>query len=104
MIGWHSSGLLKSVSRSLWVRIYNPEEATMLSEDNLWSEKEVSDYLGLSIKALQKRRNKRQPPTFLKLGRTVRYRKEDVEACLTEIRPQTKETKSTPVRGAGGEQ
>jgi predicted DNA-binding transcriptional regulator AlpA len=59
----------------------------MLSEDNLWSEKEVAEYLGLSSKTLQKRRNKRQPPIFLKLGRTVRYRKEDVEACLVKMQP-----------------
>lgn len=62
--------------------------------EKLWSEKEVAAYLGLTVKALQKRRNKGQPPPYLKLGRVVRYRKEDVDASLVKIQPGEKEAKA----------
>lgn len=54
---------------------------------NSFGRKEVAAYLGLTVKALQKRRNKKQPPAYFKLGRVVRYRKGDVEASLVRVKP-----------------
>lgn len=41
-------------------------------------EGEVATLLDLSVSNLQKRRWKRMPPAFVKLGRNVRYRREDI--------------------------
>ena len=51
----------------------------------LWDEKQAADYLGLNHKTLTARRtNKRYPLRYIKCGRLVRYRPEDVEAFLEE--------------------
>ena len=40
--------------------------------------------IGWSTANLQNRRWKRQPPRFIKIGRSIRYRSEDLQAFLTD--------------------
>ena len=54
------------------------------------TEKETSDYIGMSVSWLRQARmngNKNAPP-FLKIGKSVRYRKNDLDAWL-ETKLQT---------------
>ncbi|QLA16723.1 helix-turn-helix domain-containing protein [Desulfolutivibrio sulfoxidireducens] len=46
-------------------------------------EKEAAAYVGLSVKTLQTRRMNHLPPVFVKIGRSVRYRLEDLDAFVT---------------------
>ena len=46
------------------------------------TERAAADYIGLSVRTLQKRRFERQNPPYLKIGRSVRYRQEDLDAFL----------------------
>lgn len=52
------------------------------------NEKEAARITGFSVKTLQNRRYLRQPPTFLKVGRLIRYRISDLqsflESCVVE--------------------
>ena len=48
----------------------------------LLNEAEAAAVLGWSVKNLQRRRWLRQEPQFLKVGRLVRYRLEDLETFL----------------------
>ena len=40
---------------------------------------------GLSVPWLRKRRRLRLPPRFLKIGRMIRYRREDIESFLDDL-------------------
>ena len=46
------------------------------------TERPAAEYLGLSVRTLQKRRFEGQGPSYLKIGRSVRYRLEDLDAFL----------------------
>ncbi len=52
------------------------------------SEREAADMLGWSVKTLQARRYRGEPPRYCKVGRSVRYRVNDLqtflENCLVE--------------------
>lgn len=48
----------------------------------LMTEEEVSDLLCLSLAAIRKRRRLDMPPKFIKIGASVRYRPEDVDAFI----------------------
>jgi len=50
------------------------------------NEQDAADFLGLAVQTLRNRRFTRQPPNYLKLGRSVRYRVEDLESYLNECR------------------
>lgn len=50
----------------------------------LINEKLAAEMLGLSVKTLQKWRCDSEGPVYLKMGRAVRYRPEDLEAYVTE--------------------
>lgn len=50
----------------------------------LLTEKQAGKILGWSVATLQNRRWKRQPPRYVKLGRNVRYRPEDLQAFLAD--------------------
>lgn len=60
------------------------DSSSSQEKEKLWTEQEAADYLNLSVQTMRHRRVQKQPPTYLKLGRTVRYRKSDLDACLTE--------------------
>ncbi len=46
------------------------------------TERAAAEHLGLSVRTLQKRRFERQDPPYLKIGRSVRYRLDDLNAFL----------------------
>ena len=54
----------------------------MPENQRLLNEKEVADYLGKKISALQKWRWAGRGPVFVKVGRLVRYRMSDIESWL----------------------
>lgn len=51
-----------------------------------WGEKESAVYLGLSVKTLQARRAAHKAPPYIKVGRSVRYLKEDLDNFLAACR------------------
>lgn len=48
-------------------------------EEDLWRPPKVAGVLGVSLNTLAIWRCRREGPTFLKVGRQIRYRPEDVE-------------------------
>jgi predicted DNA-binding transcriptional regulator AlpA len=67
------------------------KESTMTKtpngRSNLLKEAEVADFLNVSVLTLRRWRWQRRGPRFVKLGRAVRYRPEEVEdfvRCGTE--------------------
>ena len=52
--------------------------------ERLLTEAEAGKILGWSTTTLQTRRWKGQPPRYVKLGRNVRYRPEDLQAFLAD--------------------
>jgi hypothetical protein len=51
-------------------------------QQQVFDEKAAADYLALSWRTLQSWRVKGQGPRFLKIGRSVRYREDDLRAFL----------------------
>ena len=47
------------------------------------NEKQVKECFGLSVAYLRRARREKKGPSFLKLGRMVRYRRADVESYLS---------------------
>ncbi|MBF0481711.1 MAG: helix-turn-helix domain-containing protein [Desulfovibrionaceae bacterium] len=45
-------------------------------------ENQAAAYLGLSVKTLQSRRCKRRAPVYVKLGKSVRYKREDLDQFI----------------------
>lgn len=54
---------------------------------NLLTENDVAQYLGVTVAACRKWRFQKRGPAYLKLGNLVRYRPEDVDQWLSN-RPQ----------------
>lgn len=46
------------------------------------NEKAAACYLGLSVRTLQKRRFERQAPPYFKIGKSIKYRTEDLDKFL----------------------
>lgn len=57
-----------------------------MAHANVYDEKEAAAYLGLSVKTLQARRAAHKAPAYLKVGRSVRYLKDDLDALLAGCR------------------
>lgn len=55
---------------------------TQKTNPQTFDEKAASQYTGLSVRTLQKRRFERQAPAYIKIGRSVRYRLVDLDAFL----------------------
>ena len=57
------------------------------------NEKVAAKMLGFSVKTLQNRRYLAQPPRFVRIGRSIRYRVADLEAFLNEctVEPRTEQ-------------
>lgn len=53
-------------------------------KQNLMTVQDASEFLGLSVSTLNKWRCYGKGPVFLKLGRVIRYRKEDLETYIEE--------------------
>lgn len=50
---------------------------------NLLTQKQLANYLQISVKALKRLRNSGKGPKYIKLGPHVRYRAEDVAEWLS---------------------
>jgi excisionase family DNA binding protein len=50
----------------------------------LWRDVQVAEYLGVDEKTLERWRRERTGPPYIRAGRQVRYRVEDVQDWLTE--------------------
>lgn len=70
-------------------------EATMIDEDRL------ATLLGISKRMLQDMRLRREGIPFVKVGRLVRYKIEDVERYLAERRVETASRIVTPTPNGG---
>jgi hypothetical protein len=51
--------------------------------ETLWNEQEASDFLKRAVSSLQKDRLRGDGCPYIKIGRLVRYRPEDVRAYLS---------------------
>lgn len=51
-------------------------------KSKVMNEKQAAQYVGLSQRSLQLRRFKRKPPTYIKVGRVIRYRQDDLDEFL----------------------
>ena len=56
---------------------------------DILGERDVAQMLGCSVALLRKWRLSGNGPAYLKIGRLVRYRREDIDAFLTEHRVTT---------------
>ncbi len=54
----------------------------MATEKNYLTTKELADYLGISEATLLLHRQLNTGPAYVKIGRLVRYRRQDVEAWI----------------------
>ncbi len=50
------------------------------------NEKTAADMLGMSVHTLQNHRYLGQPPVYMRIGRSIRYRVADIQAYLDECR------------------
>jgi predicted DNA-binding transcriptional regulator AlpA len=57
-----------------------------MNHHRLLKETEAAEYIGLAKKTLQKRRWAGLPPTFLKVGSSVRYTVSDLDEFLAKGR------------------
>ena len=55
---------------------------THTSLEDLLTEHEVAKLLKVSVATIRRRRLFRQPPDFLKIGASVRYRREAIERLI----------------------
>lgn len=49
-----------------------------------WREEQAADYLGMKVTTLRQWRHLSRGPIYLKIGRSVRYRREDLDAFLQQ--------------------
>lgn len=50
----------------------------------LWKDTQVAEYLGVDEKTLERWRRLGEGPPYIRAGRQVRYKPEDVEAWVTQ--------------------
>ncbi|MFL6353966.1 MAG: helix-turn-helix transcriptional regulator [Bryobacteraceae bacterium] len=53
--------------------------------DSFKTDHEVARFLGLSVRTIQNWRFVNRGPRYIKIGRTVRYRQEDISAFLATM-------------------
>ena len=51
----------------------------------LWSVQQLADYLGVPVATLYQWRTKRYGPVGLRIGKHIRYRREDVDRWLASL-------------------
>jgi len=54
----------------------------LTENDPLLRSEVVADYIGVSLKTLEKWRNERRGPAHVRIGRLVRYRQSDLDTWL----------------------
>jgi predicted DNA-binding transcriptional regulator AlpA len=60
-----------------------------MQENPLLTEKELSRLTGLSVQTLRNYRSEKKVFPYIKLGHSVRYRREDVETIINQHRIET---------------
>ncbi len=58
------------------------DQAQQDPEEPLLNETQVAEFLGLSVATIRKRRRQRQPPAWIKIGTSVRYRRDAVARLI----------------------
>jgi predicted DNA-binding transcriptional regulator AlpA len=58
----------------------------MNEQTDLMTAREAARFLGFAPETLKKRRLRGEPPSYFKLGKAVRYRREDLEQFLSDCR------------------
>jgi hypothetical protein len=53
----------------------------------LLDEYQLAELLGLRVTVIRRRRAKRLPPTFIRIGHAVRYRVQDVRTFIENMQP-----------------
>ena len=76
----------------------------MTDTNRLLSEREAADYLGLAPRSLATRRYRRQPPSYVRVGRLVRYRASDLELFVIEHTVDPSNDKASPVAAGEAEE
>jgi predicted DNA-binding transcriptional regulator AlpA len=61
----------------------NLAPSSLAKPNEMLNERQVADYLNMSVASVRKWRLFRKGPKFVKLGRAIRYRRIDVEAWLS---------------------
>ena len=64
----------------------NPWGKNSMSSTFVFNEKAAAARLGVSVKTLQARRSAKQGPTYVRVGRSVRYLESDLDAFLAGCR------------------
>jgi hypothetical protein len=59
------------------------------------TEREASHYINLTVAYLRKARQQGRGPAYLRIGRTIRYRIEDLDAWLLAHRVKTRESQAS---------
>jgi predicted DNA-binding transcriptional regulator AlpA len=75
-----------------------------MSNSSLLNERQVAEALNVSVASVRRWRLLRQGPTFLKVGASVRYRPEDVEAWLDSRAIGGSTSAASPGDGVQGSQ
>lgn len=52
------------------------------------TENEAAKYVGLSVKTLQARRSQKKAPSYIKIGRSVRYMESDLDRFIESCRKE----------------
>ncbi len=68
-------------------QIYGPECKVSPKDQpkGTWREAQAASYLGMQVGTLRQWRFKSVGPVYLKIGRAVRYRQEDLDAYLEKV-------------------
>ena len=53
-----------------------------MNQNNLMNEKQAAEFLGVAVRTMQWWRANNKGPTYIKVGRPVRYRMDDLDAYL----------------------
>jgi hypothetical protein len=59
------------------------------------TERDASHYIGLSVAYLRQARRLGRGPAYLRIGRTIRYHIEDLDAFLQAHRVETRESRAS---------
>jgi hypothetical protein len=69
------------------VRVIYPSARPDLPDLRLLDEYQLAELLGLRVTVIRRRRAKRLPPDFIRIGHAVRYRVQDVREFIENMPP-----------------
>ena len=71
----------------LWMAmVAEGREMAMEDQTEMMTNREAARFLGFAPATLKKRRMQGDPPSYFKIGKAVRYRRDDLERYLNECR------------------